>query len=282
MRRHCLRTSRSASSAPRFSNLLSAISSAKSSMSIFSSWLAAPYSLVITYIGTSTRSTISESLWPMPAVSTTTRSKPAYLSRFNTSASTALVARFCRRVASERMKTCSCASEFMRMRSPSSAPPLRRRVGSMATTAIVRSGKWRTKRISSSSVRLDLPAPPVPVMPITGGRVVAARDGLAQRLAQRRVVVAVLERRDRPRDLLVVARADRAELEARALRRCHALRSRRRSCRRGRACGRPRASRCARRRRRAARRSRAERSCRRRRRSTRMWPAPRSRSMSTM
>ena len=48
LRRHCLRTSRSASSAPRFSNLLSAISSAKSSMSIFSSWLAAPYSLVIT------------------------------------------------------------------------------------------------------------------------------------------------------------------------------------------------------------------------------------------
>jgi len=48
LRRHCLRTSRSASSAPRFSNLLSAISSAKSSMSIFSSWLAAPYSLVMT------------------------------------------------------------------------------------------------------------------------------------------------------------------------------------------------------------------------------------------
>ena len=48
LRFHCLRTSRSASSAPRFSNLLSAISSAKSSMSIFSSWLAAPYSLVIT------------------------------------------------------------------------------------------------------------------------------------------------------------------------------------------------------------------------------------------
>jgi hypothetical protein len=46
--RHCLRTSRSASSAPRLSNLFSTISSAKSSMSIFSSWLAAPYSLVIT------------------------------------------------------------------------------------------------------------------------------------------------------------------------------------------------------------------------------------------
>ena len=74
LRFHCLRTSRSASSAPRLSYLLSTMSSAKSSMSIFSSWLAAPYSLVITYMGKSTRSTISESLWPMPAVSTMTRS----------------------------------------------------------------------------------------------------------------------------------------------------------------------------------------------------------------
>ncbi len=48
LRRHCLRTSRSASSAPRLSNLFSTIMSAKSIMSIFSSWLAAPYSLVIT------------------------------------------------------------------------------------------------------------------------------------------------------------------------------------------------------------------------------------------
>ena len=44
----CLRTSRNASSAPRRSNLLIATKSAKSSMSIFSSWLAAPYSGVIT------------------------------------------------------------------------------------------------------------------------------------------------------------------------------------------------------------------------------------------
>jgi hypothetical protein len=42
------RTSRSASSAPRRSNLLMATASAKSSMSIFSSWLGAPNSAVIT------------------------------------------------------------------------------------------------------------------------------------------------------------------------------------------------------------------------------------------
>jgi hypothetical protein len=44
----CLRTSRKASSAPLRSNLLMATKSAKSSMSIFSSWLAAPNSGVMT------------------------------------------------------------------------------------------------------------------------------------------------------------------------------------------------------------------------------------------
>ena len=74
-----------ASSAPRFSHLLRTMRSAKSSMSIFSSWLAAPYSLVITYSDRSTRSTISVSDWPMPAVSTMIRSKPAALYRSITS-----------------------------------------------------------------------------------------------------------------------------------------------------------------------------------------------------
>ncbi len=45
---YCLRTSRRASAAPRLSNLFSATTSAKSSMSIFSSWVAAPYSGVMT------------------------------------------------------------------------------------------------------------------------------------------------------------------------------------------------------------------------------------------
>jgi hypothetical protein len=191
--------------------LLSAISSAKSSMSIFSSWLAAPYSLVMTYTGTSTRSTISVSLWPIPAVSTTIRSNPAHLSRLIVSASTALVARFCRRVASERMKICSLASEFIRMRSPSSAPPLLRRVGSIATTAMVRDGWKRTKRIRTSSVRLDLPAPPVPVMPMTGaGR--ATRPTALRRVSRRAGRFRVpLERGDRTRDLQVIARPHRSE-----------------------------------------------------------------------
>ena len=60
--------------APRRSNLLMATTSAKSSMSIFSSWLAAPNSGVMTYSDTSASSTIAASPWPMPGVSTTTRS----------------------------------------------------------------------------------------------------------------------------------------------------------------------------------------------------------------
>ena len=58
---------------------------------------------------------------------------------------------------------------FMRMRSPSRAPPLLRRDGSIEITATRRLSSWsrRSRRISSS-VREDLPAPPVPVMPSTG------------------------------------------------------------------------------------------------------------------
>ena len=72
-------TSRRASSAPRRSNLLIATTSAKSSMSIFSSCDAAPNSGVITYSEVSTNGTIAASPWPMPGVSTMTRSLPAAL-----------------------------------------------------------------------------------------------------------------------------------------------------------------------------------------------------------
>src|SRR5450759_4522887 len=79
LRWYCFLTSRSASAAPLRSYLLMATKSAKSSMSIFSSWLAAPNSGVITYSDTSTSGTIAASPWPMPEVSTTIRSKPATL-----------------------------------------------------------------------------------------------------------------------------------------------------------------------------------------------------------
>ena len=150
-----------------------ATNSAKSSMSIFSSWLAAPNSGVITYIGTSTSGTIAASPWPMPEVSTITRSKPATFTAASTSGSAALISLPKSRVASERMKTRGPSLQgpiaFMRIRSPSSAPPLLRRDGSIEITATCSASPWsRRRRRISSSVRLDLPAPPVPVMPITG------------------------------------------------------------------------------------------------------------------
>ncbi len=65
------------------SALLIATMSAKSNMSIFSSWVAAPYSGVITYIDKSEKSTISVSDWPIPDVSRITRSKPAAFTTSN-------------------------------------------------------------------------------------------------------------------------------------------------------------------------------------------------------
>ncbi len=55
------------------------------------------------------------------------------------------------------------------MRSPRSAPPDFLRDGSIETMAIDSLSSWsRRKRRISSSVSELLPAPPVPVMPITG------------------------------------------------------------------------------------------------------------------
>ena len=168
LRTSCRPTSRSASAAPRRSNLLIATTSAKSSMSIFSSCEAAPNSGVITYREASTKGTTPASPWPMPGVSTITRSKPPALSTSITSGRCS-GSSCAPRVASERKKTRSPSREFIRIRSPSRAPPPLRRVGSTATTATRSLFCWSTrKRRTSSSVSEDLPEPPVPVMPRTG------------------------------------------------------------------------------------------------------------------
>ncbi len=161
-------TSRIASRAPRRSNLLIATTSAKSSMSIFSSWEAAPNSGVMTYIEVSTNGRMPASPWPMPGVSTMTRSKPAALATVITSPSPAGIS-WLPRVARLRNMVRSPSSAFIRIRSPSSAPPPRRRVGSTAMTATRSLSCWSTrKRRTISSVSEDLPEPPVPVMPSTG------------------------------------------------------------------------------------------------------------------
>ena len=158
-------TSRRASSAPRRSNLLMATASAKSSMSIFSSCEAAPNSGVITYRLVSTNGTIAASPWPMPEVSTMTRSKPDSLQAATTSGSAADSSLPVSRVASERMYTRRSSMAFMRMRSPSSAPPEKGDEGSTAMTATFSPFARRAR--TSASVVVDLPTPGAPVMPTT-------------------------------------------------------------------------------------------------------------------
>ncbi len=173
------RTSRSASSAPRRSNLLIAITSATSSISIFSSWVGAPYSGVITYSETSASSSMPASPWPIPGVSTTTSSAPQAALAAMTSPRCAGRPPGAPPAPSERKNTWGVSIAFIRMRSPRSAPPSRRRVGSTAMTAMRSlSSRSRRNRRSSSSESELLPDPPVPVIPRTGTprEVAAARS----------------------------------------------------------------------------------------------------------
>ena len=57
---------------------------------------------------------------------------------------------------------------FIRIRSPSNAPPVFLLDGSTETKPIVFSGKSIKKRRTNSSTKDDFPAPPVPVIPRTG------------------------------------------------------------------------------------------------------------------
>ena len=113
---------------------------------------------------------MAASPWPMPEVSTMTRSKPASLQAAMTSGSAAEISEPVSRVASERMKMFGCSMAFMRMRSPSSAPPVRLRDGSIEMMAILRRVVLVEAEAADrvSSVSDDLPAPPVPVMPSIG------------------------------------------------------------------------------------------------------------------
>jgi hypothetical protein len=178
-----------------------ATNSAKSSMSIFSSWLAAPNSGVITYIGTSTCGTMAASPWPMPEVSTTTRSKPATLQAAITSGSAADLA--------------AEVARGQRAHEDALAPLLPRADGVHAdavaqqrAAALAREGSMRDHRDAQRVVLVqaqaadqlvgeadDLPAPPVPVMPSTGVRLGLRR--LAHGGDQRGVrIAAVLQRGD--------------------------------------------------------------------------------------
>ena len=144
-------------------------------MSIFSSCVGAPNSLVIMYIEASDTSVISASPCPIPLVSIMIKSKPAVL----TISSTSLIAPESSvrepRVARLRMKTRLLKIAFMRIRSPSNAPPVFCFVGSIDRIATFLSGSSRKNRLINSSVSELFPAPPVPVIPRTGVFLVNAR-----------------------------------------------------------------------------------------------------------
>ena len=106
-------------------------------------------------------------------------------------------ARLACRVASDRIYARGWGSEFIRIRSPSNAPPERRFVGSTEMMAIRRSSKSSSNRRSNSSTRLDLPEPPVPVTPTTGaGEATAAASTCSNTSAYLSAVV--LGGRDQP------------------------------------------------------------------------------------
>ena len=164
------RTSRRASSPPRRSNLLMATTSAKSSMSIFSSWEARAelgghhvegHVDVVDDGGVALADArrLDDDQVGAP---------PPWPRRRCRRAPRAGLRRACGwRGSGSDDRPGRCA--FMRMRSPSRAPPPLRRVGSTAMTAICSLSSWSSrKRRTSSSVSDDLPDPPVPVMPSTG------------------------------------------------------------------------------------------------------------------
>ena len=119
---------------------------------------------------------MASSPWPMPLVSTSTRSNPTAWQASIALLMQPAISLPLSLLANERMNRCSSESEFIRILSPRSAPPVRFRVGSVASKAILLPGLSRWTLSIISSVRLDLPAPPVPVRPTTGQASSTARE----------------------------------------------------------------------------------------------------------
>ena len=106
-------------------------------MLIFSSCEGAPYSGVITYMLTSQWSRIDASLCPTPALSKMIRSKFAALQISNASLTYWLNALSLSLVARLRIYARGEEIEFMRILSPSNAPPVFFLLGSTEMTAMV-------------------------------------------------------------------------------------------------------------------------------------------------
>ena len=71
-------------------------------------------------------------------------------------------------VAKERINTLGWSMAFIRIRSPSKAPPVFLLLGSTETMAMVLVGFANKKYCTNLSQTVDFPAPPVPVSPMMG------------------------------------------------------------------------------------------------------------------
>src|SRR5437588_11990074 len=152
-------------SAPGRSLLLTTYTSAISITPALSVWMPSPDSGTSTSSVVSALRAISSSVWPTPTVSTRMRANPNASSRSATSSVVVARPPCAPRVAMERMKTCgSRLADSIRMRSPSSAPPVNGLVGSTATTPT--ESPCPRYCWMSRSVSVLLPAPGGPVMPI--------------------------------------------------------------------------------------------------------------------
>ena len=113
---------------------------------------------------------------PIPLVSQNIRSKPTAFATSIALSKLALISEPEPRLARLRIKRALLDNEFILIRSPRSAPPVRLRVGSTHNRQIFLSGLSRKIRNITSSNKLDFPAPPVPVKPITGTSFCDERD----------------------------------------------------------------------------------------------------------
>ena len=129
-------------------------------------WMASPDSGTSVTTVVSASFMMSSSVCPTPTVSTSTQSWPKASSSLITSPVARASPPSEPRVAIERMNTpASSAWACMRMRSPSTAPPVNGLDGSTATmpTVAPSARRWAVSR----STTVDFPAPGGPVTPTT-------------------------------------------------------------------------------------------------------------------
>ena len=146
--------------------MLTTNTSAISRIPAFSIWTSSPLPGWSNTVTVSAVLMMSTSFWPAPTVSTMIRSFPNASSAFTASAVAIETPPRLPRALIDRKKTSmSPMFEAIRIRSPSTAPPVNGEEGSMPMIPTVR--PWSRYVFATLSTRVDLPAPGLPVMPMT-------------------------------------------------------------------------------------------------------------------